>query len=99
LLLSEENYNSLSTLDKVKWGKELATTAAQAVHWLKVGNSTESLIASKELKAGQSITFKTSDGKTLTGKLSSNGDIVAGGKTYKDVHRNYDGNYITDEAY
>ena len=99
LLLSEENYNSLSTLDKVKWGKELATTAAQAVHWLKVGNSTESLIASKELKAGQSITFKTSDGKTLTGKLSSNGDIVAGGKTYKDVHRNYDGNYMTDEAY
>lgn len=99
LLLSEENYNSLSTLDKVKWGKELATTAAQAVHWLKVGNSTESLIASKELKAGQSITFKTSDGKTLTGKLSSNGDIVAGGKTYKDVHRNYDGNYVTDEAY
>lgn len=99
LLLSEENYNSLSTLDKVKWGKELATTAAQAVHWLKVGNSTESLIASKELKAGQSITFETSDGKTLTGKLSSNGDIVAGGKTYKDVYRNYDGNYMTDEVY
>jgi hypothetical protein len=99
LLEKREVFSGLSQLEKMTWLQDLENQVAQAAQWLKVGNSTESLLASKELKSGQSITFKTSDGKTISGKLSGNGDIVADGKTYKNVYRNWDGNYYTDEAY
>ena len=99
LLQDQENWAGKSAMEQLKWGNDLKDTAAQAIQYLKVGNSTESLIASKELKAGQSVKFTTSDGKTLNGKLGENGDIVADGKTYKKVYRNFDGTYTTDEAY
>jgi hypothetical protein len=85
-------------MEKLKWGEELRDTVALALQWLKVGQSTESLIASGDLKVGQNIKFTTADGKILSGKLSENGDIVADGKTYKKVHLNYDGSYVTDET-
>ena len=69
--------------------------------YLKSGQSTEGLINSGELKKGGKVTFTTSDGTTVTGTLKDNGDIVDDktGQTYKDVYKNWDGSFKTDESY
>ena len=77
LLKDNEDWAGKSVMEQLQWGNELKDTAAQAIQYLKVGNATESLIATGELKTGQNIKFTTSDGKTLNGKLNENGDIVA----------------------
>jgi hypothetical protein len=99
LLKDEANFVGLSNLNKVKWLEDLEDSINLAVQYLTIGNSTEGLLNKGELEKGQSITFKTADGKEVTGILQDNGDIIADGNTYKNVYRDYQGNYITDEKY
>ena len=101
LLSGQQDYASKSNLEKLKWAEELNDNVAQAMLWLRSGNSTEGLISSGELKTGNKVKFTTSDGTTVTGTLKDNGDIVDDktGQTYKNVYKNWDGNFKTDEGY
>jgi hypothetical protein len=76
LLSGQEDYASMSNLEKLKWAEELNDNVAQAMLWLRSGNSTEGLISSGELKKGSKVTFTTSDGTKVTGTLKDDGDIV-----------------------
>ena len=101
VLAGNEDYASKSNLEKLKWAEEINDNVALAMLYLKSGQSTEGLINSGELKQGGKVTFTTSDGTTVTGTLKDNGDIVDDktGQTYKDVYKNWDGSFRTDEAY
>ena len=101
VLAGNEDYASKSNLEKLKWAEEINDNVALAMLYLKSGQSTEGLINSGELKKGGKVTFTTSDGTTVTGTLKDNGDIVDDktGQTYKDVYKNWDGSFKTDESY
>ena len=98
LLAQNEDYPSMSNLEKLKWAEELVDQVAQAVQWLAVGNSTEALIKKGELSKGQQITFTTKNGDEVTGTLQDNGDVIdSQGNTYTGVYRDQEGNWVTEE--
>ena len=97
LLRKNAEFEGMSNLEKMKWMEETENLVAEAVKWLTIGNSTKALKDNGELAKGQSVTFTTSDGKTLTGKVDAQGAVTSGGRTYEDVYRNYDGSYTTTE--
>ena len=99
LLTTQEDYASMSNLEKLQWAEDLKDLVAQAIQWLTVGNSTEALLKAGEIAEGDSITFTTADGRQVTGTIQADGTVLADGKTYSDVYRNYDGSYVTTENY
>ena len=94
LLKDSANFKGMSELEKVDWLETLEDTAAQALHWLEVGNQLENL----DMKDNK-IDFITADGTKLSGTIDKDGNITADGKTYKNIYRNYDGTYVTREEY
>ena len=100
ILKDSNNWSGMSELSKVEWLGDLETEIKAAVNYLKVGRSTSGLLSTGELKSGQKITFTTSDGKTVTGTVGSNGYVTDSyGKVYKNVYQDVSGNFITDEKY
>ena len=100
ILKNSNNWSGMSELSKVEWLGDLETEIKAAVNYLKVGRSTSGLLSTGELKSGQNITFTTSDGKTVTGTVGSNGYVTDSyGKVYKNVYQDVSGNFITDEKY
>ena len=100
ILKDSNNWSGMSELSKVEWLGDLETEIKAAVNYLKVGRSTSGLLSTGELKSGQKITFTTSDGKTVTGTVGSNGYVTDSyGKIYKNVYQDVSGNFITDEKY
>ena len=98
LLAQNEDYASMSNLEKLEWAEKLVDQTAQAVQWLTLGNSTEALMKKGELSSGQQITFTTKDGDEVTGTLQDNGDVIdSQGNTYTGVYRDQEGNWVTEE--
>lgn len=98
LLKDSETYKGMSELEKMKWLGELEEQVKSAVNYLRVGRSTEGLIAKGELKEGKSITFTTPDGKSITGKLDKEGNITSGGMVYKNVYQNEQGQFVSEDS-
>ena len=101
LLKEAANFEGMSELQKMDWLENLENNVAQAIQWLMVGNSSKSLLSSGQIKKGQSITFTTKDGKTVTGTVQKDGSIKTDtGEVYKDVYRGHDGKtFYTTEDY
>ena len=99
LLTQQEDYPSLSNLEKTKWVQDLQGLAVNVGKWLASDNDTKSLLNTGELAEGQQIEFTTADGKTLTGSLGKNGAVVVDGMEYTGVTRDYRGNYSTTENF
>ena len=95
ILKSSETFSGLSEIGQMEWLKELNANVASALAYLKVGRQLEDL----GFAAGTEITFTTSDGKTLKGKMDKSGNVTVDGKTYSDVYQGYDGNFYSDEEY
>jgi hypothetical protein len=94
LLAGQQDYASMSNLEKLEWANNLVDTAAQALLWIKSGNQLENL----EME-GKTISFTNADGKVIKGTVGKDGSVTAeDGAVYKDVYRNYDGTYLTDET-
>lgn len=99
LLKNGEAWDSLSEEGKMKWLEELEDIVAQGLAYLELSRQLEDV----GTKAGTSITFTTADGKTLTGTVDKNGNVVVkdangGSTTYKDVYQDYHGAYKTYET-
>ena len=99
LLKAGEAWNSLSTEGKMAWLSELEKMVAEATGYLSLTRQLEDI----KVKAGTEITFTNAEGKTLTGTVDKKGNVVvtnADGSTttYKDVYKDYDGNYRTLET-
>lgn len=95
ILQSSEGFKGLSEIQQMEWLKELNANIASALSYLKVGRQLENL----GFKEGTEITFTTADGKTVKGKMDSEGNVTVDGKTYSDVYQGFDGNYYSDENY
>lgn len=95
ILKSSETFSGLSEIGQMEWLKELNANVASALAYLKVGRQLEDL----GFAEGTEITFTTSDGKTLKGKMDKSGNVTVDGKTYSDVYQGYDGNFYSDEEY
>lgn len=99
LLTEQEDYPSLSNLEKTKWIQDLQGLAVNVGKWLASDNDTKSLLDTGELAEGQRIEFTTADDKTLTGSLGKNGAVMVDGIEYTGVTRDYRGNYSTTENF
>ena len=99
ILRQGASFEAMSELGQMKWLEELENNVAKAIEWLMMGNSTSSLKNKGELQKGDKVTFTTADGKKVTGKVNSKGQVVADGQIYEGVYRNYDGSYVTNENY
>ena len=95
ILKSSETFSGLSEIGQMEWLKELNANVASALAYLKVGRQLEDL----GFAEGAEITFTTSDGKTLKGKMDKSGNVTVDGKTYSDVYQGYDGNFYSEEEY
>lgn len=99
LLKNGEAWDSLSEEGKMKWLEELEDIVAQGLAYLELSRQLEDI----GTQAGSNITFTTADGKTLTGTVDKNGNVVVkdangGSTTYKDVYQDYHGAYKTYET-
>ena len=100
ILQNDANFSGLSNLGKVKWLEELENNATEALKWLRVGNSTQALISSGQLSKGDTITFTTADGKTVSGILDGEGRVITStGEKYEGVYKNYTGAFVTEDNY
>ena len=95
ILKSSETFSGLSEIGQMEWLKELNANVASALAYLKVGRQLEDL----GFAEGTEVTFTTSDGKTLKGKMDKSGNVTVDGKTYSDVYQGYDGNFYSEEEY
>jgi hypothetical protein len=82
ILKKSETFSGLSEIGQMEWLKELNANVASALAYLKVGRQLEDL----GFAEGTEITFTTSDGKTLKGKMDKSGNVTVDGKTYSDVY-------------
>lgn len=89
-----EAYTSLSTLGKMEWLEETNDQIALAINYLRIGRQLENLSM-----AGQTISFTTSDGKTLSGTIAEDGTVTADGHKYEDIYQTESGDFYTDETY
>ena len=99
LLKSSDAWQGLSAEGKMKWLEELEKMVAQATGYLSLSRQLEDI----GTKAGEKITFTNAEGKTLTGVVDENGNVVVTDKngnkiTYKDVYQDYFGKYHTLES-
>jgi hypothetical protein len=76
LLMQGDDYASMSNLEKLKWAEELNDQFAMALQYLRLGNSTESLKHSGQLKENEEIEFTTSDNKKIKGKVTADGQVI-----------------------
>ena len=90
LLQNAADYTGMSELGKEQWMRDMAEQVASALGYVKGGN---------RAKDGEPVTFKTKDGKQLTGTADKEGNIKVDGHTYTGVHKNEQGNWVTDEKY
>ena len=95
ILKKSETFSGLSEIGQMEWLKELNANVASALAYLKVGRQLEDL----GFAEGTEITFTTSDGKTIKGKMDKSGNVTVDGKTYSDVYQGYDGNFYSEEKY
>lgn len=95
ILKKSETFSGLSEIGQMEWLKELNANVASALAYLKVGRQLENL----GFAEGTEITFTTSDGKTIKGKMDKSGNVTVDGKTYSDVYQGYDGNFYSEEKY
>ena len=95
ILKRSETFSGLSEIGQMEWLKELNANVASALAYLKVGRQLEDL----GFAEGTEITFTTSDGKTLKGKMDKSGNVTVDGKTYSDIYQGYDGNFYSEEEY
>lgn len=95
ILKRSETFSGLSEIGQMEWLKELNANVASALAYLKVGRQLEDL----GFAEGTEITFTTSDGKTIKGKMDKSGNVTVDGKTYSDVYQGYDGNFYSEEKY
>lgn len=95
ILKRSETFSGLSEIGQMEWLKELNANVASALAYLKVGRQLENL----GFAEGAEITFTTSDGKTLKGKMDKSGNVTVDGKTYSDIYQGYDGNFYSEEKY
>jgi peptidoglycan hydrolase-like protein with peptidoglycan-binding domain len=75
----------------MEWLQDTNVLIAQALKWLSDG-------AVSSFSTGQEVTFKTGDGKTITGKANAQGEVEADGQVYRDVSMDAYGNYSTKET-
>ena len=99
ILMKGASFEAMSNLEKVKWMEETENLVAEAVSWLAVGNSVKALKDAGQLKQNDTISFTTSDGKTMTGTVSSSGTVTSGGQEYSGVYQTYNGSYTTSESF
>lgn len=89
LLKTTADYTGLSALGKEKWRQDLAETVANAFGY----------VSGKQVAGvDESVTFKTKDGKELTGVSDGNGNVKVGANTYK-VYKNHRGEWVSDNEY
>ena len=91
LLKSSAGFEGMSNVQKMAWLQDTNVLIAQALKWLSDG-------AVSSFSTGQEVTFKTGDGKTITGKANAQGEVEADGQIYKDVSMDAYGNYSTKET-
>lgn len=99
LLKASDTWNGLSEVGKMVWLEELQKQVGEAVGFLSISRQLENI----GTEVGKSITFTNAEGKTLTGKVDKDGNVVVtnpdGSKTiYKNVYESYDGTYHTFES-
>lgn len=100
ILKDSANFTGMSELQKMKWLSEIEEQLKAALNYLRVGRSTEALLGRGELKEGQTITFTTADGKTISGKVDSKGNVTdSSGNVYENVYQNESGAFVTDENF
>jgi hypothetical protein len=88
MLKNGEDFAGLSNLSKEEWQQELAT---------QIALSYKHITEERRAQEGQTITFKTSDGKTFSGVANEKGNITSNGYTYTGVHQNEEGEWVTSE--
>ena len=98
LLKEGEEFAGLSELGKEEWMSDLGSTVAQALAYVMGINQLENL----DGMAGKTIEVKDKNGNSYTGTVDDKGNFTgqdANGNNviFKDVYRDYNGNYITTE--
>lgn len=98
LLKEGEEFAGLSELGKEEWMSDLGSTVAQALAYVMGINQLENL----DSMAGKTIEVKDKNGNSYTGTVDDKGNFTgqdANGNNviFKDVYRDYNGNYITTE--
>ena len=100
LLQSTDGYAGLSNIGKMNWLNDIEESLKLVVNYLRVGRSTEGLLSTGELTAGQTITFTTGSGQVATGTVRENGKVTdASGNVYSGVYQDYSGKFVTEEGF
>lgn len=77
LLKSADGFAYMSTLGQMDWLNTLETDVSEALSWLELG-ATQTMLGE-----GKTVTFTDKSGKTLTGVVDKNGNIVTDEGVFK----------------